>query len=182
MTKQINQKDLKKIRKFFHKKQNKTCPVLKMKFKTEDMVCDHAHSANAKNLNKPEEAGLIRGVIHRQANTVEGKVTNSYIRCGLHKFDITLPEFLRNLADFIENPPLIHLKYNHPSEKPKEKRLKKTSITKLEKLFVKNYPNRKIPSCFEYKGKDAKKGKKMTKTLKRFYEEFDVEPSYLKGK
>lgn len=180
--KQINQKDLKKIRKFFHKKQNGICPILKMKFPVEDMVCDHSHTSNAKNLNKPEEAGLIRGIIHRQANTIEGKVTNSFIRTGLHKFDITLPEFLRNLADFIENPPMIHLQYKHPTEKSKIKRLKKTSITKLEKLFVKNYPNRKIPSCFEYKGKDVKKGKKMTKTLEKFYIEFDLKPSYLKGK
>ena len=181
--KQLNQNDLKKIRTFFHKKINKgICPILKMKFDAEDTVVDHAHPANSRNLGVPEEAGLIRGIIHRQANTIEGKVTNSFIRCGLHKFNITLPKFLRNLADFIEHPPMIHLNYIHPKEKPKVKRLKKTSTTKLMKLFQYHYPNRKIPGCFNYSELDKKKGKKLTKALENFYVEFELEPSFLKGK
>ena len=166
-SKQINQKDLKKIRAFFHKKQDEICPILKMKFPIEDMVCDHQHHKNSINLGKPEEAGLIRGIIQRQANSIEGRISGAFIRMGLHKFDITLPEFLRNLADFIENPPLTHLKYIHPSEKPKPKRLKK------------NYPNRKIPSCFVYNTQD-RRGKKLTKTIEKFYKEFELKPSFLK--
>jgi len=182
MSKQLKQKDLKKIRAFFHKKQNGICPILKMKFPVEDMVVDHQHANNAKNLGKPNEIGLIRGVIHRASNSIEGKIANSYIRVGLHKFNISLPEFLRNLADFIENPPLTHLQYLHPSEAPKPKRLKKTSVKKLMKLFQVNYSNRKIPSCFIYNAQDEKNGKKLSKTLKKFYEEFKLKPSFLKGK
>lgn len=184
--KQIEGKDLKKIRKFFHKKQNHICPVLKMKYKTAEMVVDHVHSDNAKNLNRPEEAGLIRGVIHRQANTMEGKITNSFIRCGLHKFDITLQEFLRNLADFIEESTMTKLNYVHPSEKPKVKNLKKSSINKVVKAFKEKYPNKKLPAVLIYKQKKTKKGKlkdkekKLTAGLERMFSEFKIEPDFKK--
>ncbi len=188
-TRQIIPDEIKKIRKHFHQNQNKfVCPILKMKFHTEDMVVDHAHKSNSKNLNKEEEAGLIRGVIHRQANTMEGKITNSYIRCGLHKMEgITLPNFLRNLADFIEDPPMIPYKYLHPTEKPKSKELKKTSVKKLIKTFRLKYPHRKLPEVLKYKkiktgrkkGKERKK--KLTAGLEKLYNEFNLEPDFKKG-
>ena len=185
----IKQSELIKIRKFFHEKQNKgICPILNIKVPFKNTVVDHAHSANSKNLNKPEESGLIRGIIHKQVNTMEGKITNSFIRCGLHKMDITLPEFLRNLANFIETPPLIHLKYVHPSEAIKKKKLKKTSINMLIKLFKKKYPNRKLPEILIYKkrknkrGKYAEKEKTLTTGLKNLYKEFKIIPNYLKEK
>lgn len=184
---QILPDELAKIRKFFHRKQNYTCPVLKIEYYTEDMVVDHAHKANANNLGKKEEAGLIRGVIHRQANTMEGKITNSFIRCGLHKFDITLPEFLRNLADFIERPPMTRFNYVHPTEKKKDKVLKKNSIKKLVKRFREEYPNRKLPDVLIYKlyTKGKKKGKerpkKISKGLEKLYSEFGLEPEFKKG-
>ncbi len=180
---QILPDELAKIRRYFHAKQMHVCPVLKMKYETDEMVVDHAHTANARNLGKPEEAGLIRAVIHRQANTMEGKITNSFIRCGLHKFDITLPEFLRNLADLIENPPMTKLKYVHPTEKEKPKKLKKNSVKKLLKLFKGKYPNKKTPAVLLFK-KPKKgrtdKGKKMTKVLERLYKEFGIEPEFKK--
>ncbi len=184
---QIQKEEVKKIRKFFHKKMNKgVCPVLKMSYQHEEMVVDHAHTANANNLGKKEEAGLIRGVIHRQANTMEGKITNFFIRCGLHKMSITLPNFLRNLADFIEEPPMIYLKYIHPSEKGKSKNLKKTSINKLKKMYRNRYPNRKIPSVLIYKTKKTKLGnikdreKKLTVGLERLFNEFKIVPEFKK--
>ena len=189
MTKQINQKDLKKIRAFFHKKQNKgKCPILKMEFAEEDMVCDHAHPANSRNLDKSEEAGLIRGIIHRSANAVEGKISNSFIRTGLHKMGITLPEFLRNLADFLENPPMIHLKYMHPNEKKKALTVSKRSINKLIKRFTDKYPNKKLPEVLIFKQKKTKSGKmkdkpkRLTSGLEKLYTEFHIEPEFLKGK
>ena len=170
--KQIKQDELIKIRRYFHKRQNGICPVLKMNYHFDEMVVDHAHKSNAKNLGT-NEGTLIRGVIHRQANTMEGKITNSFIRCGLHKFDITLPEFLRNLADFIENPPLVHKKYIHPSEAPKVPKLKKNSFKKIQKLYKAEYPNRK---SLEYP-----KSQKLTKLLKDIYETYNIEPEFLKG-
>jgi len=157
-----------------------------MKCNADVMVVDHAHSSNARNLGKPEEAGLIRGIIHRGANAVEGKITNSFIRTGLHKFDITLPEFLRSLADFIEDPPMTKLNYVHPSEKKKPKNLKKTSINKLVKEFKKKYPGKKLPEVLIYKQKKTKKGKikdkdkRLTTGLERLFSEFKIKPEFKK--
>ena len=39
-----------------------------------------------------------------------------------------------------------------------------------------------LPSCFNYNAQDNKKGKKLTKTLKKFYIKFELNPSFLKGK
>jgi hypothetical protein len=169
---QLRQEELTKIRRFFHRKQNNICPVLKLKVEVSDTVVDHAHKANSNNLGMPHEAGLVRGIIHRQANTMEGKITNSFIRCGLHKFDITLPNFLRELANYIENPPLLHLQLVHPSEKAKEKKLGKASFNKLEKVYVLKYPQKK-KLVFP-------KSKKMTKLLEELFKEFNIEPTFLK--
>ncbi len=184
---QIKQEELIKIRKFFHKKQNGICPILKLRFNVSKMCVDHAHTANSNNLGRPEEAGLIRGVIHRQANTMEGKITNSFIRCGLHKFDITMPDFLRHLADFIEKPTMTHLGYIHPNEVPKGKYLGKTCMNRLVKAYNHKYPGRNIPDVMIYKKwkkgkkKGKEKGKKLTAGLERLFEEFSIEPSFLKG-
>jgi len=172
MKKQIKQSDLKKIRDFYYKKQKGICPILKIKVPFSETVVDHCHGANGRNLGNPEESGLIRGVIHRSSNVIEGKISNSYIRTGLHKTNVTLPEFLRNLADFLENPPLIHLKLIHPSEKPKEKRLGKSSYNKLQKAFVKKYPKKKFP--------DFPKSKKMTKGLRVLFDEMNIKPNFVK--
>jgi hypothetical protein len=151
----------------------------------EEMVVDHSHSNNAKNLGT-DDGSLIRGVINRQANILEGKITNSFIRCGLHKVNITLPEFLRNLADYLENPPLLHKNYIHPSEKPKEPKLKKTSVNKIIKLFKKRYPNKKLPGVLVYKKKKTKKGslkdkdKILTAGLQTLFAEFNIKPKYKK--
>ncbi len=183
---QIKQNELAKIRKHFHKNQNEICPILKIKYDTTDMVVDHNHTNNANNLGKLDEAGIIRGVIHRSANVVEGKITNSFIRTGLHKTDITLPEFLRNLADFIENPPMTNLNYLHPAEKPKVKKLKKTSINKVIKAFKEKYPKKKIPEVLIYKQKTTKRGvvkdkdKTLTAGLETLFAEFGITPEFKK--
>lgn len=162
------------------------CPIMKLKYETDEMVVDHAHVSNAKNLDREWEAGLLRGIVSRYANAWEGKVINSYIRCGLHKTGVPFHEALRSLADFVEHPPLTYLKYIHPNEKPKGKHLKKNSVKKLIKLFKAKYPSRKVPdvTIFKKYKKGKKKGrerkKKLTAGLEKLYNEFRLEPEYLK--
>ena len=166
-------KDLKEIRKMGHKLQDGFCPILKKVIPVEDMVVDHCHKGNAKNLGTTD-AGLIRGVIQRQVNVIEGKITNSFIRYGLHKQEITLPEFLRNLADYLENPPLIKYMIVHPSEKQKPLKLSKNSFKRVQKEFKAKYPKKKIITY--------PKSCKLTKTLEILFKEFNIEPEFLKGK
>ena len=146
------------------------------------MVVDHLHSKHAKILNL-RNAGCVRGVIHKQANSFEGKMTNSMIRMGLHKIDISFPDLLRNMATYLEQPALPYL---HPSEAKKPKKVMKKSIKKLIKLFTKKYPHRKIPEVIIFKKytKGKKKGqekkKQLTKGLKRLYKEFGLKPEFYK--
>ena len=50
----------------------------------------------------------------------------------MHKFNISLPQLLRNCAAYLECPPLPYL---HPSEKEKQPTLKKQSYNKLKKVY-----------------------------------------------
>jgi hypothetical protein len=166
--KELTGLDLSNFRKKIHIKQRGICPILKKEFPVESMVVDHLHKKHAKLLKLPN-SGQIRGVIHRQANSFEGKIANVLIRLGLHKFNISLPDLLRNTANYLEREPYPYL---HPSEKPKAKELSKNSFNLLKKLVLLNYPNRKP---LEYP-----KSGKLTKKLKEYYEEFGVEPKFNK--
>ncbi len=137
---QLKQKDLKPLRERYYALQNKKCPLLNCEYPLEEAVVDHCHSTKKETVGV-DGKGLVRGVIHRQANSMEGKITNSWRRLGLHKFGITLPDFLRNLATFLENPPMDHLKLIHPTEQEKPKKLKKASYNKLKKLCKGKLPN-----------------------------------------
>jgi hypothetical protein len=167
---QIQQKDLAKFRKKFHKKQKQICPIFKQKAPLEKMVVDHKHRRKKDPVGK-DGKGLIRGIIHSQANVLEGKISNAYIRYGLHKF-IDLPSFLRNLADYLEHPPLGY-KFIHPSEKAKSPKLSKRSYNKLVKLHKENLG--KAPKLVDFP-----KSGKLTKPLKRLYDFYDLKPEFLK--
>lgn len=143
-------------------KQHKFCPILKQFIRYEDACFDHKHKTKAEPLGE-DGKGLLRGVLHFQANSWEGKVTNAFKRCGLHKFDISLPEALRNLADYIENPPM-KPEYIHPNERPKPKKLGKRDFNRIIKYYFQMYPNRrKLP---EYP-KSGKINKELEKLLEK---------------
>jgi len=172
--KQLKSTDIKKLKRYLHKKNKSICPVLKIKVSLDDMVIDHSHSSNARIL-KTNDAGLVRGAIHRGANVIEGKVTNAFIRTGLHKIDgIDIPTLLRNLADYLEDKTISKKQYIHPSEKPKEPTLSKRNFNLLAKRYKEEYPGRK-----ELK---YPKSKKLTKNLDKFYQEFNIIPEFLKEK
>ena len=162
--KQLKQSELKPLREKLHKEQDNTCPVLKIKCDISEMVIDHQH----KRVDDPigvNGDGLVRGCIHNQANVIEGKITNTYKRYGLHKF-MPLPELLRSLADYLEQD---NLPYIHPSEKAKDKKLKKSSYNTLRKA---------------YKGKARfppyPKSGKLTVPLANLFERFNVLPDFYK--
>jgi|SRR6056297_642919 len=141
----IRYKNLVDFRKKQWENQGRTCPILKQEIPFENSVVDHKHKRKDEPYGGPEKKGLIRGVLHFQANVMEGKIARLYKRYGLDKF-IDLPTLLRNLADYLENPPVQSL-YVHPSEIPKENRpnLKKVDANRVYKYWHKMYPKRKRP-------------------------------------
>lgn len=66
-------------------------PIYRIPLLPKDAVVDHDH-----------ETGLIRQVIHRDSNQFEGKVRNLYLRYARSRTSQTLPQILRNLADYLE--------------------------------------------------------------------------------
>ncbi len=165
---QFKQKDLKPLRAKMHKQQGGVCPVLGIKVSLEDTVCDHCH-ANKAYVTNPKHSTLIRGIIQRYANSFEGKVVNTFIRMGLFKYGVSLVDVLRNLADYLENPPLVKYEWIHPSEKEKPRLLKKSSYNKLVKLSKKKVP-------------PYPKSKKLTVPLREAYITAGLEPEYYKGR
>lgn len=152
--KEINYNQLVKLRLKQWQKQNKICPILKQKIKYEDSCWDHKHKTKAESLGE-DGKGLLRGVLHFQANSWEGKCTNAFKRYGLHKFNISLPEALRNLADYIENPPMPP-EYIHPNERPKAKKIGKRDFNRIIKYYFQMFPKRRKLPVYPKRGKMTK--------------------------
>lgn len=123
------------------------CPILKQEIEFKDSVVDHKWKLKAEEVGINGN-GCIRGVIQRFVNVFEGKISRAYVRLGL-KSKIELPELLRNLADYIENPPLFNanILYIHPKEQPKKKKRKLGILeaNRVYKYWYKMYPKRNLP-------------------------------------
>jgi len=144
---QINWNELKELRHKQWTEQRGVCPILKQAILFEDSVFDHKHITR-KEIEEgkvgKDGKGLLRGVLHNQANVMEGKIARLYKRYGLNKF-IALPELLRNIASYLENPPMTQ-KYIHPNEKLKAKKLGKRDYNRVKKYYFEMYSRRrKIP-------------------------------------
>ena len=161
---QLKQSELKELKRQLHNTQNDICPLLKIKVPFDQMVVDHKHKLKA-NPAGPNGDGLVRGAIEFRANALEGKITNNWKRMGLGKYT-DLPTYLRNLADYLENPPC-EQKYIHPSEKPKVKKLGKRVFNKIAKLYKEDNPKRKE---LVYP-----KSNKPTKQIKLLAEHYNIE-------
>lgn len=153
---QIERKNLPAFREKFHRIQRFMCPLLDVFLPIDQMSVDHKHKRKKDPIGLNGD-GLIRGVIQIQANALEGKITNNWKRLGLGKYT-TLPVYLRNLADYLENPP-IEQRYIHPSEKPKPEKLMKRDFNRVVKYYFDVYPRAKKPPQYPKSGKLSTKMK-----------------------
>lgn len=170
--KKIKHSELKALRQEMYDAQDGICPILKIKLPVEQFVVDHEHRKNkSKPIGSGDGSGLIRGAIQRHANALEGKITNNWRRNGMDKFDITLPDFLRNLADYLErdNTDIVH-----PSELPSPKIVKKSCFNKLVKAMQKEG---KVAPTYRLSPK-GKKIQKLTKTLAKQFETYNIDVEF----
>jgi hypothetical protein len=162
--KQLKWKDVAILKEKWHAEQNSICPLFGKRYELSEVTLDHQHKLKSE---IPDESGkgLCRGVIHFQANSIEGKITNAFKRYGGDKH-IDIIQFLRNLADYLESNK-IHTdeKWIHPSEKPKAPVLMKSSYNKLVKAVA---GKQKVP---KYTGK-------FTKQIEKLYEKYGVSPAF----
>lgn len=144
--KYIKQSELRDFRKKQYDAQGGVCPVLKKIIPFEDSVLDHIHKKRKGDQPGINDEGLLRGVIHRRANAAEGVFLNAYKRKGLEKL-ISFSDFLRNLADYIDNKPLVGLGIVHPTEVIREKKIKLgiRNYNKIKKYWKDIHPKKKMP-------------------------------------
>ncbi len=86
-----NTKDVQRIRELLLRQQKGIDPILKQNLLLEDAVLDHDHVTQH-----------CRAALHRQSNAFEGLVFNAYRRCLGWLTEESLPDILRNLADYLE--------------------------------------------------------------------------------
>jgi hypothetical protein len=112
--KYLTRKELRELRQNYYDL-NRSCPLTGQIHPIEEFVIDHDHWS-----------GLIRGCIHRNANTIEGRIARAWVRYGGTKLNISLPDFLRNLADYYED----NLSHQQQLYYPKQKRSRKKRVQK----------------------------------------------------
>jgi len=153
--KQLKHSEVKTLREVIWKEQDCVCLICLNQISLEKTVLDHQHKKKVKG------SGLIRGVLCSNCNTFLGRIENNSPRHGINKDQ--LPDILRNMADYLEKD---HLPYIHPTEKPKEPKLKKTSFNALQKVHEKEliYP----------------KSGKLNKTLSALFAKYNLTPEFYK--
>lgn len=170
-----NSEELRELKIKWLSEQDNKCPILKQSFEIDAYVIDHAHTKAKEDPNELDGKGFCRGAIHNCANVVEGKILKDFTRYGLGKF-ISVPDFLRNLADYLENN-RFHTDtdiYIHPTEKPLKQRLSKNSYNTLVKTINSSGKKIKIPPFIDKRGNFNKK-------LEKLYTDFGLEPQFSKN-
>ena len=144
-----NQKETQAIKKRLYEAAGGICPLLKREIPLDKMVADHQHKLKKEDCSDWNNGGkgLIRGCIEFRANSIEGKIVNAWTRYGLEKEDITLPEFLRNLASYLEEPPAKQLDkcYAYYTETPKRIKTKKSDNNRIKKYYLYMFPRKSKP-------------------------------------
>ena len=162
---QLTYATLKKLRLRLFEEQNKQCLICKRTISLKDACLDHQHKPKKSSPNILFGNGLVRGILCRGCNIMEGKVWNACRRFGFKHTE--LPRLLRNMATYIEQRSFgNNLPYIHPSEKPKEPTVSKRQFNLLNKTLLKA----------GQKQVSFPKSKKLTKALKRKFEEYKINP------
>ena len=171
---ELKNKDIKVLKEKLYLKNNKICPLLGIEIPLEKIALDHIHKLNADEY--AIDKGTIRNAIEFRANAIEGAITNKWKRlfgADTSKHPISLPEFLRNLANYLEAGAYNedNTYYVHPTEVPRKPKVKKSSFNKMLKLYKQKYPNKKKHPVYP-------KSKKLTKSLSKLFEEFSITSFY----
>lgn len=163
---QLKSSEVKELREEILKEQNYRCAICGKEVQNSDGVSlDHQHKLNKTQKIGDDGAGLIRGVLCRECNVLEGKIWNNGSRYLQFKNVQERINWLQSLIKYYskENYQIIH-----PTEKPKEQNISKRQFNSLVNEFKIKYPKRKIPSY--------PKSCKLTKQLKELFDEFKISP------
>lgn len=93
--------DVSRVRQQLYQEQQQLCKLTGIQIERTEAVLDHNHSTQ-----------YVRGVLHRQANAVLGKIENLWTRYLGWWYNGTLSQFLRQCADYIDTKE--DTRYLHP--------------------------------------------------------------------
>ena len=179
----MTQSELKKLREYFAKDNKIFCPILKKEIDLEKSVVDHQHKLKSEEPDK--DKGQVRALLEFRTNAIAGKIERLYKRYGFHKEDISLPELLRNIADYLENEPIKFKKDNkevyliHPNEVPKRKKVKKRDLNLIKKWWKILKPRSKKEPKFTYESEEFFR---LLEKAKKLQAEYQSPEKFLKKK
>jgi len=169
----MSQNEIKNLKEKIWLKNNKRCPILQKEIPLDKMVLDHKHKLRSETPDK--ELGACRESLEFRANAMAGKIENIYKRYGFHKEDLSLPEMLRNIADYLENGSYKDtydnkdLYYIHPNEVPKRKKVSKRDMNLLIKWWSVLKPRAKKAPKFTYENEEFLRLLDLAKDLQNKY-------------
>jgi len=159
---QLKTKDIPKVRSELLENQNNCCAICGESITDKSGVSlDHQHKLKS-DIPGPDGAGLIRGVLDRKCNVLEGKIWNAMTRYIQPKCVQERISFLQSLIDYYERGTYDLI---HPNEAPKLPDVSKKNYNKLKKIYdgKKRFP--------EYP-----KSKKLTLGLQILFEKYNIKP------
>jgi hypothetical protein len=160
---QLKASDVPTIRDELLKDQNNKCCLCGGEITEKSGVAlDHQHMFKSETIGE-DGAGLIRGVLCRACNAVEGRIWNNMKRyLNVSSVDERI-KWLDSLIQYYKKEPLPLI---HPSEKKKEQIVSKRNYKLLQKKYLESGQKQQFP---EYP-----KSGKLTKQLKKLFEDFSI--------
>lgn len=159
---QLKTSDIKTIKKELLEKQGFKDAITGKELTEDHAVLDHQHKLRKSQPIGEDGAGLVRGVLDRQVNIAEGKITNALRRyCGICTVQERI-DFLKKLCYYYSNN---KTNFIHPLERLPEPKLSKRLYNKVKKMYENKY-SKKFP--------EFPKSGKLTKELEKIFKEFGM--------
>ena len=178
----MSQNEIKDLKEYIWMENKKHCPILKKEIPLDKMVLDHKHKLKSQEPNKID--GACRNSLEFRANAAAGKIENIFRRYGFHNEDLSLPDMLRNIADYLENSSYKidsskidnfakleqkEIYFIHPNEVPKRKKVSKRDLNLLKKWWPILKPRSKKEPKFIYETEEFQRLFDQAKELNKTY-------------
>ena len=157
MYKQLKTSEIPKIRTELAQEQGNICPLCGKPL--ENPVLDHQHKLRKSQPIGEDGAGLVRGVLCRDCNALEGKIWNAMNRYLQPECKAERIKWLLNLASYLSKEPTDMV---HPRERPALPIVSKRQYNRLVKVAgnIPEYP----------------KSGHLTKALGKLFEKHGIDP------
>lgn len=162
MLKELKTTEIKTVREAVLKEQDGLCPLCGKP--VVNPCLDHQHKLRKADEPGIDGAGLVRGVLCRDCNALEGRIWNAMNRCLQPATVQERIDFLKNLVSYYNKTPYSMV---YPGCTPKRK-VSKRNFNRLNKLYQTDNPSKKP---LEY----PKKGY-MTKNLSVLFDQYNISP------